>query len=184
MNDSFCTVLGNRVIDAGVHMGHLRLHLCAVWQLAAIAIMVVMDLSSAYAKKYKPPKIPVCGKGCKLNKKGHLVCRIPKTWRVAFCPKTKLTPSLEPSPAPSDLDFLSPAPSPYDDLFGLVPGPYENFYDFVDFYEPTGTCMMKGNKGMSMKTAPLCQASRLQRLTLLTSSHQGAIVAGDMTFHA
>jgi hypothetical protein len=119
-------------------MGHLRLHLSAVWQLAAIAIMVMMDLSSVDARKYKPPKIPVCGEGCKRNKKGHLVCRIPGTWRVAFCPRGELASSGEPSPAPSDLDFLDPAPSPYDDLYSLVQGPFENFYDFVDFYEPTG----------------------------------------------
>jgi hypothetical protein len=102
-------------------MRHSRLHLSVTWQLAAIAILVVMSLSSAYAKA---PKLPKCGKRCKRNMKGRLVCRIPKTAKVANCPVTSTFP---PAAAPSPDDFCT-----------LVPGTYENFYDCMDSYGQTG----------------------------------------------
>jgi hypothetical protein len=102
-------------------MRRSRFHLSAMWQLAAIAILVVIDLESAYAW---PPK---CGKRCKRNQNGVLVCRIPGTWTVARCPTGE---GSEGGP--------SAAPSPYDDVYIPALNPDENFHDIASLYELTG----------------------------------------------
>jgi hypothetical protein len=139
MNETVSTVLGNRDIHAGVHMAHSRLLLSAMWQLAGIAILFVIDLNSAYAK---PAQIPFCGQGCKVNRKNNLVCRIRNTNKVAHCP------SLGPPPPPIDPDAPCPdvsfslGPISSDDFVlspgEIVEGFFDNFEDNVDFYALTG----------------------------------------------
>jgi hypothetical protein len=116
-------------------MAHSCPRLSAMWQLVALAILLVSDLNSAYAK---PQQIPKCGMGCKVNKKGNRVCRIPGTAKVAHCPSTgPPPPPIDPDAPCPDEYFFSPGPSPADDDI-LVPGLGLNFDDYADRYSLTG----------------------------------------------
>jgi hypothetical protein len=107
-------------------MAASRLCYSALLQLAAIAILLLMDLNGAYAVP------PLCPK-CKKNKNGKRVCVSPKNFSVICCPKRRKkrdkAADFGPSAAPSVYFEYEPD---YDEPTGYMYDLEDKRYEYED----------------------------------------------------